>query len=53
MKITERNVKLAWKSRRTLWKYRCLIRRRREIAGVAVAALAIGACVVAHRALRA
>jgi hypothetical protein len=35
MKINARNLKLAWKYRRALWKYRNVIRYRREIAGAA------------------
>lgn len=44
MKLTKRNVKLAWKYRGFLWKYRNWIRRRREIGGVAAAvgAIAVG-----------
>ena len=41
--MTMRKAKLAWKFRRPLWKYRKLVARRREIAGVAV----VGAIVVA------
>ncbi len=39
-------VKLAWKYRRQLWKYRGLIRHRREIAGVAAAGVALAAAVL-------
>jgi hypothetical protein len=42
MKLTKRNVKLAWKYRGFLWKYRNVIRRRREIGAVAAASAAIG-----------
>jgi hypothetical protein len=47
MKLTKRNVRLAWKYRGFLWKYRNLIRHRREIGGVAVAtgAIALGIAV--------
>jgi len=38
MKLTKRNVKLAWKYRGMLWRYRNVIRRRRQIGGVAAAA---------------
>jgi hypothetical protein len=38
-------LKFAWKYRRPLWKYRALIRRRREIAGAAAA----GVCLVAAK----
>jgi len=41
MKINARNVKLAWKYRRALWKYRGVIRHRQEIAAVALAGVAI------------
>ena len=50
MKLTARNVKLAWKYRRFLWRYRNLIRHRREIAGIALAGALIGASVVIRRA---
>jgi hypothetical protein len=40
MKITVRKVKLAWKYRKPLWKYRALIRRRKQIAGIAGAGAA-------------
>jgi hypothetical protein len=39
-------VRLAWKYRRPLWKYRGLIRHRKEILGAAVAAVAIGTAAV-------
>jgi hypothetical protein len=42
MKLTKRNIKLAWKYRGFLWKYRNVIRRRREIGAVAAASAAIG-----------
>jgi hypothetical protein len=42
MKLTKRNLKFAWKHRAFLWKYRNLIRRRREIGGMAAAAAAVG-----------
>jgi len=48
MKITMRKIKLGWKYRRILWKYRGVIRHRREIAGAAAAALA-GAAFMLHR----
>ena len=53
MKLTKRNVRLAWKYRGFLWKYRNWIRHRREIGGVAAAAgaLAIG-MMVRRRAAR-
>jgi hypothetical protein len=41
MKLTKRNVKLAWKYRGFIWKYRKLIRHRREIGGIAAAAGAV------------
>jgi hypothetical protein len=43
MKLNARNVKLAWKYRHFLWKYRNVIRHRREIAGAAVALGAVAA----------
>lgn len=53
MKITKRKIQLGWKYRRVLWRYRNLIRHRREIASVAMAAgamLAAGVLVKrAHR----
>ena len=49
MKLTPRNVKFAWKYRRALWKYRYLIRHRREIAGVAIAAAALGGAILLRR----
>ncbi len=42
-------IRLAWKYRRALWKYRGLIRRRKEIAGVALAAAALVAGNCAYR----
>lgn len=36
-------VRLGWKYRRVLWKYRNLIRHRREIAWAAGTAMGIGA----------
>ena len=41
-----RKMKFAWKYRRPLWKYRKLIARRREIAGAALAGVAILAFVM-------
>jgi hypothetical protein len=53
MKLTKRNVRLAWKYRGFLWKYRNLIRHRREICGVAAAATgAIALGIVALRRAR-
>jgi len=52
MKITRRNVKLAWKYRHFLWKYRRLIQHRREIAVVAMTCAAVGAGVLLHRSYR-
>jgi hypothetical protein len=49
MKLTKRNVRLAWKYRGFLWKYRNLIRYRREICGVAAAGSAIAAVFIARR----
>lgn len=52
MKVTKRKVKLAWKYRRALWKYRNVIRHRKEIAGVVLAGAAIAAGVILRRQLR-
>lgn len=52
MKINTRNIKFAWKYRRALWKYRNLIRHRREIAGFAAAGATIAAGLLVKRALR-
>jgi len=53
MKINARNVKFAWKHRRSLWKYRNLIRHRREIGGVVLAGAAIAAASLFARRRRA
>ena len=37
MKLTKKNIKMAWKYRGMLWKHRNAIRRRKQI-GLAVAA---------------
>jgi hypothetical protein len=42
MKLTKRNLKLAWKYRGFLWRYRNVIRHRREIGAVAAAGVALG-----------
>jgi hypothetical protein len=39
--MTVRKIKLAWKYRRPLWKYRKLIAHRREIAGAAIVGAAM------------
>jgi hypothetical protein len=49
MKLTKRNVRLAWKYRGFLWKYRNLIRHRREIGGMAAAAGAVALGIIAKR----
>ena len=49
MKLTKRNIKLAWKYRGFLWKYRNLIRNRRKIAGFAAAAGAVAVGMVVRR----
>jgi hypothetical protein len=49
MKLNARNVKLAWKYRRALWKYRSVIRHRREIGAVAMAGAAIAAALMLKR----
>ncbi len=41
--------RLGWKYRKHLWKYRKLIRRRREIAGVAAVMASIGAGIYWNR----
>jgi hypothetical protein len=48
--MTVRKVKLAWKYRRPLWKYRKLLAHRREIAGAAIASAAILVGVMLKRA---
>ena len=53
MKITARKIRLAWKFRRPLWRYRSLIAHRRGIAGGLAAAGAICAGVLAYRGHRA
>jgi len=52
MKITRRNVKLAWKYRHFLWKYRKLIQYRREIAAIAMTGAIVGAGVLLKRSYR-
>jgi len=42
-------VKFAWKYRRPLWKYRSLIRHRREIAWAAVGLIAAGTGILLRR----
>ena len=44
MKLNKKNIKMAWKYRGMLWKYREAIRRRKQIGGFAAAAgaLALG-----------
>jgi len=42
-------VKFAWKYRRPLWKYRALIRRRREIAWAAAGLIAAGTGILLRR----
>ncbi len=49
MKITTGRIKFAWKHRRMLWKYRGILRHRREIAGAAAAALAGAGILLARR----
>lgn len=44
--MTVRKMKFAWKYRKPLWKYRKLVARRREIAGAALAGVAILAFVM-------
>jgi len=52
MKITPRNVKLAWKYRHFLWKYRKLIQYRHEIAAIAMTGVVVGAGVLLKRSYR-
>lgn len=40
---TRTKLKIAWKRRRQIWKYRWALRHRREIAGWSLAAAAIAA----------
>jgi hypothetical protein len=50
MKIT-RKIRLAWKYRLAIWKYRKLYRYRRELGGLAVAGVVLGiAALLPHRA---
>jgi hypothetical protein len=42
-------LKIGWKYRRHLWKYRKLIRRRREIAAAFAVAAAVGAGIYWNR----
>jgi len=46
---TPRKLKIAWKYRKQLWKYRWAVRHRREIAGWALAAGAIAAGILLMR----
>jgi hypothetical protein len=52
MKLSKRKIKFAWKHRRALWKYRSVIRHRREIAGVAMAGAVVAAVVLLRRSKR-
>jgi hypothetical protein len=51
---TAKKLQLAWKYRKPLWKYRGLIRRRKQAAAIALGAAAIGfaALVARHTAVR-
>jgi len=49
MKLTKRNIKIAWKYRGMLWRYRNVIRHRRQIGGVAAAAGAVAVGVLLRR----
>jgi hypothetical protein len=44
MKLTKKNLRMAWKYRGMLWRYRNAVRRRKQIGGLAAAAgaLALG-----------
>jgi hypothetical protein len=46
---TTTKLKLSWKYRKYLWKYRNLIRYRREIMGVALGCAAVGAGLLVRR----
>ena len=48
MKTTTK-LKLGWKYRSYLWKYRGLIRHRREIMGIALGCAAVGAGLLVRR----
>jgi hypothetical protein len=52
--MTIRQLKLGWKYRKLLWKYRGLIRRRKQIGGIAAAgaAVLIGNCAYRYAARR-
>jgi hypothetical protein len=52
MKITPKNVKLAWKYRRFLWKYRKWIQYRHEIAAIAATGAVLGVGVLLKRGYR-
>lgn len=47
---TKTKMKIAWKYRKQLWKYRWAVRHRREIAGWSLAAAAIAAGILLKRA---
>ncbi len=47
--MTIRQVKFAWKHRNLLWKYRGLIRRRKQIAQFALGGAAAAAMICAAR----
>jgi hypothetical protein len=46
---TREKLKIAWKHRRTLWKYRELLQHRRELAAAAVAVGVFVGAVVGRR----
>jgi hypothetical protein len=49
--MTVQKLKLAWKYRRVIWRYRKLYEHRKEIAGVALTGAALtGAILRPHRA---
>jgi hypothetical protein len=52
MKLTSRNVKLAWRYRHFLWRYRKIIQYRHEIAAIAITGAVVGAGVLLKRSYR-
>ena len=50
MRINAYNLKFAWKHRRSLWRFRHVIRHRKAIAGWALTGAALAAGVLAARA---
>jgi hypothetical protein len=52
MKITPRKIRLAWKYRALLWRYRNVIRHRRAIGAIAAAGTVVTAGLLVKRARR-